>query len=51
MKDLEFADALLAAALIKPGLLLQRARDLAAPAHVRLVTGWVSGWIVKHSEA
>ena len=48
MKDMEFADALLAAGLVDADLLLARAQDLEAPAHVRMVTGWVAGWVKKH---
>lgn len=48
MKDLEFADALLAAGLLDPDVLIARARDLEAPSHVSLVTGWVLGWVGKH---
>lgn len=48
MKDMEFADALLAAGLVDADVLLERAGALEAPAHARMVTGWVVGWVTKH---
>lgn len=51
MKDLEFADALLRAELIQPDLLVERAQLLGVPANVRRVTGWLTGWVLKHRPA
>lgn len=48
MKDMEFTGALLAAGLVNADVLLERAKGLEAPAHVRMVIGWVVGWITKH---
>lgn len=48
MKDMEFADALLAAGLVDADVLLERAQGLEAPTHSKMVTGWVVGWVVKH---
>lgn len=51
MKDLEFADALLAPGLVNADNLLVRAHGLEAPAHTRMVAGWVVGWVAKHATA
>lgn len=50
-KDLEFADALLTAGLVDAKVLLERAQSLEAPAHIRMVTDWVVGWVTKHGTA
>ena len=49
MKDLEFADALLSAGLVEADVLLDRAQGLEAPAHTTMVSGWVVGWVAKHT--
>ena len=48
MKDMEFADALLAAGLVDASTLLERAQNLEAPAHTLLVSGWLRSWVLKH---
>jgi len=50
MKDLEFADALLRAGLVRADVLLVRASGLEAPSHARLVRGWVVGWVAKYGK-
>ena len=50
MKDLEFADALLRAGLVRAGLLLVRASELEAPSHARMVRDWVVSWVAKYGK-